>query len=401
MDAGRSDSSCAEPERLYGWAARNRVLPQILAHLPPDLRDREEQAVERARARRRSVVELVARASGRDAAVVLTKGFAIERFYPGYESGSARRQFNDVDVQVQDLDALWPLHARLRGVGLRLGAMAVRRPPDGGPWSAAARYDLDGHGALEGETVDVDIGPLWLGGRSHVPLAADYFADAVEIAQGPRVRLSGRRAGLVRLLAEVAERKRLVLRDVLDFVALDTDEPLLHEADARASGRLDRTRRVLAARALRLDRLVPFLDARDRMRMAGAAAALVDGLRLAGARLQDAVSELKQGFSQSGAPLLAGPSRLARAIERQFDPRDRLERGDWIQLLPLAAAPRGPSGWLERGDAVVLRTPIGCFATALFGAVDGNRFGSLLALCDETAEASRVATAAGSTASAR
>lgn len=71
-----------------------------------------------------------------------------------------------------------------------------------------------------------------------------------------------------------------------------------------------------------------------------------------------------------------------------------MRRGDWMQLLPIAAAPRGPLGWLESAGDVVLRTPIGCFAPILFGTVDPERLSSLAALCDASREMSHAGGAA-------
>lgn len=382
---------CA-PDDLIVWAERQRVLPQVLPFLPPETQASVSGRIDRERNAKRSLLSLLTPVVAADASVVFAKGFAVERHYPS----QVRRQFVDLDLQVRNLDRFWLLHERLQPLGLCLTALALRRPPAGGEWSAAAHYDL---GTCPGEdgavSLDVDIGPLWLGGRAHLSLEDAFWTDTAPDALIPEARLLGAAASLVRLAAEVAERKSIMLRDILDVVALSGAARTSLAAEATTTPRLAAALKVLASNALMIDREMPFVP-HERHETLLELARLKAVESLEHFERRDLWSELRQGFSLRGQDLAGGPRHPWERLERRLDPRARMLRGDWIQFLPISPVLRGNISWLSRAKQAVLATPIGCFAPALFGGLSAERLQALGTLCEDALVACDVAATSNS-----
>jgi hypothetical protein len=155
-----------------------------------------------------------------DSRLLFVRGFSL---VPAYPSGYVR-QFNDLDIVVASEPELERLLTALEARGYFFSRPAVVRRGMGDGTTAWALLSLNRHDPSLDEPIilDVELGGVSTNALAHLPLPASMFdAPAMVALDEGLVPAPDADHGLLVLIAELYERPRITLRDLLDADRLE------------------------------------------------------------------------------------------------------------------------------------------------------------------------------------
>jgi hypothetical protein len=372
----KEERANAQEDELLRWARAHRVLPQIIPALPSSqTADAHSKRIERRNALLGDTLRQVA-VDAAELGIVLAfpKGFSLQELYPQGQL----RQFVDLDIQLASVNDLWRLHPLLEALGFSISILTLGRDQWSGRLIGSAGYshrDAEiGNWKLE---IDIQFGGLMLRGGRTYALDEEFWGSTQTLPWGnapaPSVPHS-----LVLLFAEIAERKEVIFRDIVDFALLSKrieQARLDWVAGAVRENGLGSSVRAIAKAASRSgvtaampSQSMEFLSRRwDR------------GLGLRRPQLvpKDVCVGRRRGF----------PPSLLRFATQCINPKQMMHRGYYVQFVPVGMQPSGPLGWWYALDEQLLRTPMGCFLPGYFGVVDDRRLLRAMSICSLASQA--------------